>query len=69
MATRKMHALVQVHLTTANQSEICVAYLVLCPFWRRAYRVWKINRQIIVGFFIMNETMIFVKKSDEKRQL
>ena len=28
MATRKMHALVQVHLTTANQSEICRAYLV-----------------------------------------
>ena len=29
MATRKMHALVQVHLTTANQSEIRVAYLAL----------------------------------------
>ena len=28
MATRKMHALVQVHLTTANQKEIRVAYLV-----------------------------------------
>ena len=28
MATRKMHALVQVHLTTANQSEIRRAYLV-----------------------------------------
>ena len=28
MATRKVHALVQVHLTTANQSEICRAYLV-----------------------------------------
>ena len=28
MATRKMHALVQVHLTTANQSEIRKAYLV-----------------------------------------
>ena len=27
MATRKMHALMQVHLTTANQSEI---YLALC---------------------------------------
>ena len=27
MATRKMHALVQVHLTTTNQSEICRAYL------------------------------------------
>ena len=27
MATRKMHALVQVHLTTANQSEIRKAYL------------------------------------------
>ena len=26
MATRKMHALVQVHLTTANQSEIRKAY-------------------------------------------
>lgn len=69
MATRKMHALVQVHLTTANQSEICVAYLALCPFWRRAYRVWKMNRQIMVEFFIMNETMIFAQKSDEKRQL
>lgn len=69
MATRKMHALVQVHLTTANQSEICVAYLALCPFWRRAYRVWKMNRQTMVEFFIMNETMIFAQKSDEKRQL
>ena len=69
MATRKMHALVQVHLTTANQSEICVAYLALCHFWRRAYRVWKMNRQIMVEFFIMNETMIFAQKSDEKRQL
>lgn len=69
MATRKMHALVQVYLTTANQSEICVAYLALCPFWRRAYRVWKMNRQIMVEFFIMNETMIFAQKSDEKRQL
>ena len=28
MVTRKMHALVQVHLTTANQSEIRKAYLV-----------------------------------------
>ena len=28
MATRKIHALVQVYLTTANQSEICKAYLV-----------------------------------------
>ncbi len=28
MATRKMHALVQVHLTTANQSGIRKAYLV-----------------------------------------
>ena len=28
MATRKMHALVQVHLTTADQREIRVAYLV-----------------------------------------
>ena len=27
MATRKMHALVQVHMTTTNQSEICRAYL------------------------------------------
>ena len=69
MATRKMHALVQVYLTTANQSEICVAYLALCPFWRRAYRVGKMNRQIMVEFFIMNETMIFAQKSDEKRQL
>ena len=69
MATRKMHALVQVYLTTANQSEICVAYLALCLFWRRAYRVWKMNRQIMVEFFIMNETMIFAQKSDEKRQL
>ncbi len=51
MATRKMHALVQVYLTTANQSEICVAYLALCPFWRRAYRVWKMNRQIMVEIF------------------
>ena len=58
-----------VHLPTANQSEICVAYLALCPFWRRAYRVWKMNRQIMVEFFIMNETMIFAQKSDEKRQL
>ena len=64
-----MHALVQVHLTTANQSEICVAYLALCPFWRRAYRVWKMNRQTMVEFFIMNGTMIFAQKSDEKRQL
>ena len=58
-----------VHLTTANRSEICVAYLALCLFWRRAYRVWKMNRQIMVEFFIMNETMIFAQKSDEKRQL
>ena len=29
MATRKMHALVQVHLTTANQLEIRIAYLEL----------------------------------------
>ena len=58
-----------VYLTTANQSEICVAYLALCLFWRRAYRVWKMNRQIMVEFFIMNETMIFAQKSDEKRQL
>ena len=28
MATRKMHALVHVHLATANQSEIRKAYLV-----------------------------------------
>lgn len=28
MATRKMHALVQVYLTTANQSKIRKAYLV-----------------------------------------
>ena len=28
MATRKMHALVQVHLTTANQNGIRKAYLV-----------------------------------------
>ena len=69
MATRKMHALVQVHLTNANQSEICVAYLAICLFWRRAYRVRKMNRQIMVEFFIMNETMIFAQKSDEKRQL
>ena len=38
MATRKMHALVQVHLTTANQSEIRKAYLVSVS----VIKVWKV---------------------------
>ena len=43
MATRKVHALVQVHLTTANQSEICRAYLVSVMATRKMHALVQVH--------------------------
>ena len=63
MATRKMHALVQVHLTTANQLEIRIAYLELLGS-RENDRIWAVFLVFLPFYcvFIQNSCDQFVNK-------
>ena len=79
MATRKMHALVQVHLTTANQSEICRAYLVSVMVTRKAHALVQVHlttanqseicRAYLVSVMATRKTHALVQQQEKERDM